>query len=116
MRLLIACASTLFLVLVGCNTLVGVATLMAFSANPIYIKAYEAGATKDDLLAIQQPHRVTPIHGAASTCFDYTLRSKGKKRTLYVASTVTEKVSAYGFSTCASAFSERYLSASELLP
>ncbi|WP_143505269.1 transcriptional regulator [Pseudomonas sp. ICMP 460] len=101
MRLLIACVGTLLLVLTGCSVIERVATLMAFGDHPVYVKAAEAASIQQDLLAIQQPDRVTPAGGGASQCFDYTLRNKSKTRSFYVAFTETAGVSAYGFSKCA---------------
>lgn len=114
MRLLIACVGTLFLVLVGCNALVTVATLVVFSDDPLYVKAVEAGSTKHDLLAIRQPDHVTPTRGAGAECFEYKLKAKAKRRTFHVVFTEAGKVNSHGFSTCASALSSGYFSFSEL--
>ncbi|MFT0473949.1 lipoprotein [Pseudomonas antarctica] len=113
MRRLIFGISTALL-LTGCNTLEGVSTLMNFSDHPVAAKAAEGSrATKQDILAIQQPKRITPVRNGSSQCFDYELENKGKKKDLYVSFTDTGTVNAYGYITCAEAIKGGYLNSNE---
>lgn len=102
MRRLIIGISTAIL-LSGCSMLEGVSTLMNFADNPVYTKAEQLGATKQDLLAIQQPKRTTSVGTGGSQCFDYELENKGKRQDMYVGFTDAGAVNAYGFATCAEA-------------
>lgn len=96
--------------LAGCNTLEGISTVMNFSNHPLAAKAAEGSrATKQDLLAIQQPKRITPVRNGTSQCFDYELENNGKKKDLYVGFTDKDRVNAYGFITCAEAIKGGYL-------
>ena len=115
MRLLIACLGTLFITLTGCDTLKGVAVLMSFNDHPVAAKAAEAGATKQDILAIQQPNRITPVRNNSAQCFDYVLEKEGKRQNLYVGFTDADKVNAYGFITCAEAIKAGSLNSNELM-
>lgn len=102
------------LLLTGCGTLEGLSTLMDFSAHPVAVKAAEGSrAKKQDILAIQQPSRITPIRNGSSQCFDYALESKGKKKDLYVGFTDKNAVNAYGFITCAEAIKAGSLNSNE---
>ncbi|MFL1504442.1 hypothetical protein ACI77J_23235 [Pseudomonas sp. O64] len=112
MRRLIIGISTAIL-LAGCNTLEGISTLMNFSDHPVAAKAAERGATKQDILAIEQPKRITPVRNGSSQCFDYALESKGKKKDLYVGFTDMGGVNAYGFITCGEAIKAGYLNSNE---
>ncbi|WP_448654036.1 hypothetical protein ACSHWC_14300 [Pseudomonas fluorescens] len=112
MRRLIIGISTAIL-LTGCNTLGGISTLMNFSDQPVAAKAAERGATKQDMLALQQPKRITPVRNGSSQCFDYELENQGKKKDLYVGFTDTGAVNAYGFITCADAIKAGYLNSNE---
>lgn len=101
--------------LAGCNTLEGISVWTNFGSNPIVKKAQEPGATKQDLLAIQQPGRITPIRNGSSQCFDYELNNNGKRQDLYVGFTDKGVVNAYGFTTCADAIKSGYVN-SNVLP
>lgn len=111
-RLMIGIA--IVLLLTGCNTLGGISTLMSFSDHPVAAKAAEGSrATKQDILAIEQPRRITPIRNGSSQCFDYEMQDKGKKQDLYVGFTDTGAVNAYGFITCAEAIKAGYLESNQ---
>lgn len=113
MRRLIIVLSTVVL-LTGCNTLEGVSSLMSFSDHPVAAKAAQGSrATKQDILALEQPKRITPIRNGTSQCFDYEMENKGKKKDLYVGFTDTGKVNAYGFISCAEAIKAGYLNSNE---
>lgn len=113
MRRLIIAISTAIL-LSGCSTLEGVSTIMNFGDHPIMVKASQGStATKQEILAIQQPKRITPIRNGSSQCFDYELESKGKKKDAYVGFTDTGAVNANGFITCAEAIKAGYLNSNE---
>ena len=111
-RLIIVISSVLMLA--GCNTVKGVSVLLAFADHPIVNKAEEKGATKQDLLAIQQPSRITPIRNGSSQCFDYDLQNKGKRQEMYVAFTDTGLVNSYGFNTCSNAIKAGYVNSNKL--
>lgn len=102
------------LLLSGCNTLEGISTLMSFSDHPVAAKAAERGASKQDILAIQQPKRITAVRNGSSQCFDYELVKDGKKKDMYVGFTDKGAVNAYGFITCDMAISAGYLNSNEL--
>ena len=102
------------LLLAGCNTVKGISTLMNFANHPVVTKAEQRGATKQDLLAIQQPARITPIRNGSSQCFDYDLQSNGKRQPMYAAFTDTGLVNAYGFNTCANAIKAGWVSTNTL--
>ena len=111
-RLIIGISTALLLT--GCSTLEGLSTLMNFSDHPIAAKAAQGSrATKQDILAIQQPKRITPIRNGSAQCFDYELENQGKKKDLYVGFTDAGRVNAYGFITCADAIKAGYLNSNE---
>lgn len=101
------------LLLTGCGTLEGLSTLMDFGNHPIAVKASEGTSTKQDILAIQQPKRITPVRNGSSQCFDYELHSQGKTKNLYVGFTDKGFVNASGFITCAEAIKAGYLNSNE---
>ncbi len=102
------------LLLAGCHTVKGISVLMNFSDHPLVTKAEQRGATKQDLLAIQQPARITPIRNGSSQCFDYELQNKGQRQDMYAAFTDTGLVNSYGFNTCANAIKEGYVNSNKL--
>lgn len=109
MRRLIFVFSTAAL-LTGCNMLEGISTLRNFGEHPLVVKAAQGGGvTKQDMLAMQQPKRITPVRNGTAQCFDYELESNGKKQDLYVGFTDKNIVSVYGYATCAEAIKEGYL-------
>lgn len=110
-RLIIGISAAMLLT--GCNTLEGISTLMNFSAHPVAAKAAEGGATKQDILAIQQPQGITQVRNGSSQCYDYVLEKKGKKKDLYIGFTDTGAVNAYGFINCAEAIEAGYLNSNE---
>ena len=113
MRHLIIGVSTALL-LTGCTMLEGVSTLMNFWADPLVEKAGRGERTsKQDILAIQQPKRITPIRSGSSQCFDFELENQGKKKDFYVGFTEAGRVNAYGFIDCAEAIKAGYLSTNE---
>jgi osmotically inducible lipoprotein OsmE len=113
MRLLIASVGVLSVLLTGCGTIKGVATLMAFIDHPL-VTASERGGTKQDILAIEQPKLITSIRGGTAQCFDYKLKNKGKKTDFFVAFTDKSQINANGFSTCAQALAGGRLNSNKL--
>ena len=108
-RLIIGISSAILLA--GCNTFEGISTLMNFNSHPIVARAQKGGATKQDMLAIQQPNRVTPAANGRSECLDYKLENNGKKKDFYVGVNGTGRVGAFGFITCDKAIKAGYLDA-----
>ncbi|MGZ9704651.1 hypothetical protein ACXX81_01200 [Pseudomonas sp. GNP013] len=108
-RLIIgSCAAIL---LTGCSTLEGISTIMNFNDHAIPTRIYAGGATKQDMLAIQQPRRVIAARNGVLECLDYQLENKGKKQDFYVGITDAGRVGAYGFIGCERAIKEGYLDA-----
>jgi osmotically inducible lipoprotein OsmE len=113
MRLLIVGIGTLFILLTGCGVVKNVSTLMAFIDDPL-VNASERGGTRQDILAIEQPKRITSIRGGTAECFDYRLKKSAQKTDFFVAFTSTGKVNANGFTTCAQALAAGRLNSNEL--
>lgn len=113
MRLLIACLGTLFITVAGCEALKGISILMSFSDHPLVVKASEETAFKQDILAMQQPKRITPVRNNSSQCFDYELEKGSKRQNFHIGFTDGDKVNASGFLTCAEVIKAGYLSSND---
>lgn len=105
-----SCAAVL---LAGCSTFEGISTIMNFNDHAIPTRIYAGGATKQDILAIQQPKRVIAARTGLLECLDYQLENNGKKQDFYVGITDAGRVGAYGFIGCEQAIKEGYLDVSK---
>jgi len=75
--------------------------MFAFDDTPLARASVKSGATKEDILKVEKPQKITNIGNGKGTCFDYTMHGKGKTSPYHVAFTTEDRVMNYGWSTCA---------------
>ncbi|MGG5292121.1 hypothetical protein [Pseudomonas shirazensis] len=110
----IVCCGVLTFMISGCESTSAVTTMFAFSDTPLAQATVEAGATREDILKVEQPENSTRL-ASGGLCFDYAMRGKGRVSPYYVAFTTNGHVMNYGWTTCAAAAARGNLSSNEAL-
>ncbi|TSD68649.1 MULTISPECIES: hypothetical protein [unclassified Pseudomonas] len=102
MRYLLALAgAALALALVsGCGISQAISDIRTFGNHPVVDRTSSMDTTKQDMLNIQAPTKITSIRGGTSQCFDYALERDGKKADYFVSFTSQGWANAWGYSTC----------------
>ncbi|KAF2409671.1 hypothetical protein ACMSI6_08390 [Pseudomonas antarctica] len=102
MRYLLAVSGTVIaLALIsGCDISQRITALRTFGAHPVVDRSTSMDSTKQDMLSIQAPTKITSIRGGTSQCFDYALERDGKKADYFVSFTSDGWANAWGYSTC----------------
>jgi hypothetical protein len=94
----------------GCAILENAKILNTFDSSPLMSKLNRDGlqSKKSTIVAIQKPDKVT-AYGSQSECLDFTLISDGKNQEVYAAFNASNRLTAYGYTTCKDAIDTKVI-------